>query len=56
MTLEEHSITGGLGSAVAEVLAELPPNQKRPTFERMGVPDRLYHEIGDQEFHAATHW
>jgi transketolase len=46
VTVEEHSITGGLGSAVAEVLAEAeaPP----PPFRRFGVPDRLPHEVGSQ--------
>jgi len=47
LTVEEHSITGGLGSAVAEVIAETAC----PTlFRRYGVPDRVYHDIGSQEF------
>lgn len=41
MTVEEHNITGGLGSAVAEVLIDLP----RLPFLRHGVPDR-YVEVG----------
>ncbi len=41
MTVEEHNITGGLGSAVAEVLVDLP----RLPFLRHGVPDR-YVEVG----------
>jgi transketolase len=36
VTLEEHSIIGGLGSAVAEVLAELPSNAR---LVRLGTPD-----------------
>ncbi len=41
LTVEEHNITGGLGSAVAEVLVDLP----RVPFLRHGVPDRFV-EIG----------
>ncbi|MEP3326200.1 MAG: transketolase C-terminal domain-containing protein [Nitratireductor sp.] len=41
MTVEEHNITGGLGSAVAEVLVDLP----RLPFLRHGVPDK-YVEVG----------
>jgi transketolase len=37
LTIEEHNITGGLGSAVAEVLV----NEPRITFERHGVPDEF---------------
>jgi transketolase len=48
VTVEEHSITGGLGSAVAEVLAEAPG--PRPRFRRFGVPDRLNFAVGSQEF------
>jgi transketolase len=35
LTVEEHNVTGGLGSAVAEILVELP----RLPFRRHGVPD-----------------
>jgi transketolase len=37
LTVEEHNITGGLGSAVAEVLVDLP----RVPFRRHGVPDEF---------------
>lgn len=37
LTVEEHNITGGLGSAVAEVLVEEP----RVPFLRHGVPDEF---------------
>jgi transketolase len=47
LTLEEHSITGGLGSAVAEVLAEAGEAVR---FRRYGVPGRIYHEIGSQAY------
>jgi transketolase len=56
LTVEEHNIIGGLGSAVAEVLAEESLNVK---FRRLGIPDiysaigqpdDLYHKYGlDQE-------
>jgi transketolase len=37
LTVEEHNVTGGLGSAVAEVLVEGPAVQ----FRRHGVPDEF---------------
>ncbi len=46
-TLEEHSVIGGLGSAVAEVLAEYG---KSVVFKRLGVPDRFTKVIGNQEY------
>mgnify|MGYP001578487234 FL=1 len=46
-TMEEHSIIGGLGSAVAEVLAE---NKIGIIFKRVGVPDRFSKVIGNQEY------
>ena len=36
LTVEEHTIIGGLGSAVAEVLAETGLAVK---FQRLGIPD-----------------
>jgi transketolase len=41
LTVEEHNLTGGLGSAVAEVLLDLP----RVAFRKHGVPDK-YVEVG----------
>ena len=46
-TLEEHNIIGGLGSAVAEVIAE---SGKSVKFKRIGVPDKFSHYIGNQQF------
>lgn len=43
LTLEEHSIIGGLGSAVAEVLAE---NQIATPYRRLGLKDFFCHEYG----------
>jgi transketolase len=36
LTVEEHNVTGGLGSAVAETLADAG---LAPAFRRLGVPD-----------------
>ncbi|WP_346353472.1 transketolase family protein [Azotosporobacter soli] len=46
ITLEEHSIIGGLGSAVAEVIAESGCGIK---FKRVAVPDRYSHTVGHQQ-------
>lgn len=52
-TLEEHSIVGGLGGAVAEVLAE---SSERPvTFKRFGLPSAFSAKIGTQEYLRAQH-
>jgi transketolase len=47
LTLEEHSRIGGLGSAVAEVIAETTfPTQRR--FLRLGLPDSFCENYGSQ--------
>jgi len=47
VTVEEHSILGGLGGAVAEVLAEA--NLGRPLcFRRLGIPDTFPEDYGSQ--------
>jgi len=47
VSVEEHSIIGGLGSAVAEALAEADfTSPKR--FRRTGIADRFAHEYGSQ--------
>ena len=48
MTIEEHSIIGGLGSAVAEVLAEV--GSLNITFKRLGIPDIFCSQVGGQEY------
>ena len=48
VTIEEHSIIGGLGGAVAEVLAELPG--PKPPLLRIGLRDGFSSEVGDQEY------
>ena len=47
VTLEEHSVIGGLGSAVAEVIAEANfTSPKR--FKRLGIPDTFPDQYGSQ--------
>jgi len=46
-TLEEHSIIGGLGSAVAEILAE---SQSSVFFHRFGVSDKFTSITGSQPY------
>ncbi len=45
LSIEEHSVIGGLGSAVTEVLAE---SDRCVLFERLGVQDRFAEKITDQ--------
>ena len=52
LTVEEHSLYGGLGSAVAEVLAE-EASQKIP-FKRMALPDLFSHDFGSQDYLTDT--
>jgi transketolase len=47
-TLEEHSVVGGLGSAVAEVLAEAGPGVAR--LVRLGLPTEFVRTVGNQEY------
>ena len=48
VTVEEHSIVGGLGSAVAEIVAEasFSPGKR---FKRIGLPDIFPDEYGSQD-------
>ncbi len=46
VTVEEHSIIGGLGSAVAEVIADYSLPVK---FRRLGIKDTFLTEVGTQE-------
>jgi transketolase len=47
-TIEEHSVIGGLGGAVAEWLATQSPRKAR--LLRVGTSDSFLHEAGDQEY------
>ena len=44
VTVEEHSIIGGLGSAVSEVVSEQCP----VSVKRVGIPDVFCEHVGDQ--------
>ncbi len=46
-TIEEHSIIGGLGSLVAELIAESDGNH--PQFRRFGMPDTFIRIYGDRD-------
>jgi transketolase len=46
-TLEEHSVIGGLGSAVAGVVAERAPGT---TFKMFGIPDEFAKYVGTQAY------
>lgn len=46
-TVEEHNIIGGLGTAVAEILAE---SDWQGEFRRIALPDKYPSEIGSQEY------
>jgi transketolase len=52
-TLEEHSVIGGLGSAVAEILAE--NRESLITFKRLGLSTDFSSVIGTQEYLRAHH-
>ena len=54
VTLEDHNVVGGLGSAVAEIIAEHMPARLirlglRETFAQSGEPDELLHAYGVDE-------
>lgn len=51
-TVEEHSVLGGLGGAIAEWLADRSPQKARLC--RIGTPDAFLHETGGQE-HARAY-
>ncbi|MEL7059116.1 MAG: transketolase C-terminal domain-containing protein [Acidobacteriota bacterium] len=52
VTVEEHSIIGGLGSAVAEVLAERGSPAR---LVRLGLPDAFAERYGNQRDHLRLH-
>lgn len=46
-TIEEHNIIGGLGSAVAEIIAE---SGQSTNFKRIGINDTFSHYVGDHNY------
>jgi transketolase len=53
VTLEEHTILGGLGGAVAE--ACLSGGARVERFIRLGIEDRRTSVVGDQAYLRARH-
>ena len=49
VTLEDHTIIGGLGSACLEALADNFHPRVLPPVLRIGLPDIFVHEYGTQE-------
>jgi transketolase len=54
VTVEEHIVNGGLGSAVLESCSELRPDLL-PKISRIGIPDRFATEYGSQNS-LLQHW
>lgn len=52
-TVEEHSIIGGLGSTIAEIISE--ETRKKIRFKRFGIRDRYLQEIGSQDYLRDKH-
>ncbi len=52
-TLEEHSLVGGLGGAVAEFLAET--SEPPVIFKRFGLPSEFSSFVGSQEYIRGRH-
>jgi transketolase len=48
VTVEEHNIVGGFGSAVAEIMAEM--NDKKAQLMRVGLDDKYSVRVGDQKY------
>jgi len=47
-TIEEHSVSGGLGGAVAELLMEECDHPVR--FKRIGLTSQVSSKVGDQDY------
>ena len=54
VTVEEHIVNGGLGSAVLESCSELNP-ELLPKISRVGIPDKFATEYGSQSS-LLRHW
>ncbi|MFH1487195.1 MAG: transketolase C-terminal domain-containing protein [Chloroflexota bacterium] len=48
VTLEEHFVNGGIGSIVAEILAD---NGKSIPLLRLGIPNHYFHDYGRETLH-----
>jgi transketolase len=54
VTIEEHNVIGGLGSAVAELIAETDFDTVK-RFRRIGIPDTFAEEYGSQNSLMASY-
>ena len=52
-TLEEHTIIGGLGSIISEIISE--SNLKINRFKRFGINDEFPYVVGDQKYLRKFH-
>ncbi len=52
VTVEEHNVVGGLGSAAAEALAEAGAGAR---LRRIGLADTFAHEVGSQQHLLSAH-
>jgi transketolase len=50
VTVEEHTLIGGLGGAVAELFADHEWTTPPPRLKRLGLPDRFLSDYGSQDF------
>ena len=48
LTIEEHSHIGGLGGAVAEIIAE--EAEKKVRFKRVALPSEFTKHVGSQDY------
>jgi transketolase len=48
VTIEEHTVVGGLGSAIVDTLIEHLPGSL-PPIKRLGIPDVFAHKYGSQD-------
>lgn len=55
VTVEEHTVVGGLGSAVMETLVERLDGAALPTIRRLGIPDSFAKEYGSQDSMLETY-
>ena len=49
ITLEEHGITGGLGSSILEWISE-NKSSKEIKLHRLGMPTKFVNKLGDQKY------
>jgi transketolase len=50
VTVEEHTLIGGLGGAVAELFTDHNWTAAQPRLKRLGLPDRFLSNYGSQDF------